>query len=93
VVPLRSVPTLVFRPSQDIAAITSKFIQEDLGETNIRAINRALIRMLSRAGGGHPAALASILLLDGRLAARLIALGRQDAHAASERILAFFAGD
>lgn len=93
VVPLHSVPTLVFRPSQDIAAITSKFIQEDLGETSIHAVNRALIRMLGRAGGGHPAVLASIMLLDGRLATRLIALGRQDAHAASDRIVAFFAGD
>jgi NTE family protein len=36
--------------------------------------------------------LASILLLDGRLADRLIDLGRRDAFAASDKILGFFAG-
>ncbi len=91
--PSRIVPTLVFEPSADLSALTAAFIRDELGRSRLHSLSRALLGRLGRAEGSDQALLASILLLDGRLAARLIDLGRRDAHAARDRILAFFAGD
>ncbi|MCY1059527.1 patatin-like phospholipase family protein [Nannocystis sp. SCPEA4] len=89
--PYREVPTLVFRPSKDLGVLTAEFIREDLVGAPIDPLRRALIRWISRSSLGRQTELASILLLDGSLARRLIDLGRADAHAASDRIEAFFA--
>lgn len=91
--PSRIVPTLVFEPSADLSALTAAFIRDELGRSRLHSLSRALLGWLGRAEGSDQALLASILLLDGRLAARLIDLGRRDAHAARDRILAFFACD
>ena len=89
--PYRRVPTLVFRPSEDLAAVTASFIRRDLARSGIDPIRQALIRGLSRSDMARTTELASILLLDGSLASRFIALGRRDALAAKDRILEFFA--
>lgn len=91
VLPYRAVPVLVFRPSEDLGLLTAEFIREDLPRTGVGPVGRRLIRWLSRSDIGQQADIASILLLDGRLAARLIDLGRRDAHAARDRIRGFFA--
>ena len=88
--PYRRVPELVFRPSEDLGLLTAAFIREDLAGSGIGPLRRALIRLISRSSIGRETELASILLLDGSLAARLIDLGRRDAHAAADRIEAFF---
>ncbi|WAS97480.1 patatin-like phospholipase family protein [Nannocystis punicea] len=88
--PYRRVPTLVFRPSEDIAALTADFIRRDLVRSGIGPIRQLLIRGVSRSHIARTTELASILLLDGSLATRLIALGRHDAFAAKDRILEFF---
>jgi NTE family protein len=92
ILPAREIPTLFIRPSVDIAVLTSTFLREELDRTGLDLIGRALLCLAGRPKAGHQALLASILLLDGRLAARLVDLGRRDAHAASEQILAFFEG-
>lgn len=89
--PYRKVPTLVFRPSEDLARITNEFIHDGLGQSRIDPIRRTLFRWLARSAIGGQTELASILLLDGSLASPLIELGRRDAHAAEAEILAFFA--
>ncbi|MFO7565484.1 MAG: patatin-like phospholipase family protein [Enhygromyxa sp.] len=85
--PGRDIPTLVFRPSEDMELITAEFLRHKFGRC--RPLRRALLRWLATYETGH-ALLASFLLFDGRLAARLIELGRRDAHAAEEQILALF---
>ncbi|WP_170135408.1 patatin-like phospholipase family protein [Nannocystis exedens] len=89
--PYRRVPTLVFRPSEDLAAVTASFIRRDLADSGIDPIRRAIIRCLSRSPVARTTELASILLLDGSLATRMIELGRRDALAATDRIREFFA--
>jgi NTE family protein len=78
----------VFRPSEDIALLTSKFLREQSTRARLSPLWRALLGLKRRVD--HQALLASILFLDGRLAARLIELGRRDAHTQREQILAFF---
>jgi NTE family protein len=86
--PGRVIPTLVFRPSENIERITAEFIRTDLSRR--RPLRRALLRRFATYETGQ-ALLASFLYFDGRLAARLIDLGRRDAHAAAEQIVEFFA--
>lgn len=91
VLPFRAVPVLVFRPSEDIARITAEFIRTEMRIAGRGAAGRWLLREVSRSRVGQEADIASILLLDGRFAARLIELGRRDAHAAAARVVEFFA--
>lgn len=90
VMPCRKIPTLVFRPSEDLGQITTAFIREQIGRVDPLGLLRRLSTLLCRYDPDRRAELASILLLDGRLAARLLELGRRDAHADAARILAFF---
>jgi NTE family protein len=90
ILPSHTVPTLVFRPSENLALLTSAFLREELDRGRLSPIWRAILRAVKCGQADHQALLASLLLLDGRLAARLIELGRRDAHAAKDRILEFF---
>ncbi|PRQ06898.1 patatin-like phospholipase family protein [Enhygromyxa salina] len=92
ILPHRPIPTLVFRPSENIALLTSEFMREELASGRLSLLWRVLLRNAGCEEAGHQALLASILFLDGRLAERLIELGRRDAYAASEEILEFFGG-
>jgi NTE family protein len=85
--PGRRIPTLVFRPSENIENLTAEFLRDDVGRRG--SIRRALFRRFATIETGQ-ALLASFLFFDGRLAARLIDLGRRDAHAQQDEILAFF---
>lgn len=85
--PGRIVPTLAFRPSESIEAITSEFLDDELRRG--KPLRRAILRRLADFETGQ-ALLSSFLFFDGRLAARLIELGRRDALADRDRILAFF---
>ncbi|HEY8380431.1 MAG TPA: hypothetical protein VIK91_28305, partial [Nannocystis sp.] len=91
VMPCRKVPTLVFRPSEDLGQLTTAFLREQIARVDPLALLRRVSALLCRYDPDRRAELASILLLDGRLAARLIDLGRRDAHASAARILDFFA--
>jgi NTE family protein len=85
--PGRHIPTLVFQPSENIEMLTGKFLRDELRRPG--SVWRALQRRLAAVEAGQ-ALLASFLFFDGRLAARLIDLGRRDAHAQREQVLAFF---
>jgi NTE family protein len=85
--PGRRIPTLVFRPSESIETITAEFLRDGQGRSG--PIRRALFRRLAALESGQEL-LASFLFVDGRLAARLIDLGRRDAHAQRDQVLAFF---
>lgn len=90
VMPCRKVPTLVFRPSEDLGQLTTAFLREQIARVDPLALLRRVSALLCRYDPDRRAELASILLLDGRLAARMLELGRRDAHADADRILAFF---
>lgn len=85
--PGRPVPTLVFQPSESIEVLTRAFIRDELRRG--KPLRRAIFRRLADYETGQ-ALLGSFLFFDGRLAAQLIELGRRDAHASRDRILAFF---
>jgi NTE family protein len=85
--PGRPVPTLVFQPSESIEAITSEFLHDELRRG--KPLRRAILGRLADLETGQ-ALVSSFLCFDGRLAARLVELGRRDAHAEQDRILAFF---
>jgi NTE family protein len=85
--PGRRIPTLVFRPSESIERLTAEFLRDELGGRG--RVRQALVRHLTTVEAGQ-ALVASFLCFDGRLAARLIDLGRRDAHAQRDQILAFF---
>lgn len=85
--PGRRIPMLVFRPSESIEKLTAEFLRDEIGRRG--SVRRALHRCLANVETGQ-ALLASFLCFDGRLAARLIELGRRDAHAQRDQILEFF---
>lgn len=85
--PGRQIPMLIFRPSESIERLTAEFLRDEFGRRG--SVRRALLRRLATVEAGQ-ALLASFLCFDGRLAARLIELGRRDAHAQRDQILAFF---
>jgi NTE family protein len=85
--PGRRIPMLVFRPSENIEKLTAEFLRGERGRRG--RVRRALFRRLAAVETGQ-ALLASFLFFDGRLAARLIELGRRDAHAQRDQVLAFF---
>jgi NTE family protein len=85
--PGRPIPTLVFQPSENIEMLTAEFLRDERGRRG--SVRRTLLRRLAPAETGQ-ALLASFLCFDGRLAARLIELGRRDAHAQRDQIFAFF---
>jgi NTE family protein len=85
--PGRRIPTLVFQPSESIEELTAAFLRDELGRR--KPGRRALLRRLASFETGQ-ALLASFLFFDGRLAARLIELGRRDAHAQRDQVHAFF---
>lgn len=85
--PGRVVPVLEFQPSRSIELIVAEFMRDELRRRG--PVRRAILRRLANYEAGQTL-LSSFLYFDGRLAARLIELGRQDAHAARDRILGFF---
>lgn len=85
--PGRPVPTLVFRPSESIETLTAEFLRDALGRRGL--FRKSLLSRLATVEAGQ-ALLASFLFFDGRLAARLIELGRRDALAQRDQVLAFF---
>lgn len=84
--PGRPVPTLVFRPSENLELLTAEFLRREIPHGPLRQL---LYQRLATHETGQ-SLLASFLYFDGRLATRLIELGYRDAHARRERILAFF---
>lgn len=89
--PYRRIPILHLEPSEDIGLMAAAFVRDDLDETGVGLLTRALIRFFTRSDVGQEAELAAFFLLDGAFASRLIDLGRRDALARAGEVHAFFA--
>lgn len=88
---LRPIATVVVRPSEPLGRMAAEFVRAP----GFRSIGGPLGRMFGRLADGegeHEAELLSHLLFDGRFAAELMALGRQDARAHEDELAALFEG-
>lgn len=86
-VPYRKVPTLVFQPSRDLAALAGDF----LSTRKMEGMAGKALSAMHRYGRRVEADFMSFILLDGAFASRLIDLGRDDAMARRDDVLRFYA--
>ncbi|MBL8604509.1 MAG: patatin-like phospholipase family protein [Myxococcales bacterium] len=84
--PYRKVETLVVRPSQDIGRLAGQHVRR--GRIAGSLLARQVLSFLE-SGDGDESDLASYLLFDGAFARKLIDLGRADAEAMRDKLLAF----
>jgi len=84
----RPVHTLALRPSEDIGRLAAAHVHGAHGKSSLL---QQILRRLDDEKRGE-ADLASYLLFDGAFASRLIDLGRRDAAARRDELLAFFEG-
>lgn len=84
----RHVDTLVIRPSQDVGQMAIQFLAQ--GHKRIRGVLGWFLNKMTEEELMGSSDLLSYLLFDGEWADALIALGRADAHAARDRLIAFF---
>ncbi len=85
--PYRKIESLVVRPSQDIGRMAGQHVRR--GRFSGSLVARAIMSLLD-SGLTDESDLASYLLFDGAFARKLIDLGRADAEAMRDRLLAFF---
>jgi NTE family protein len=84
----RSVKCLALHPSEDIGRLASEHVQRGRFRGD-PIVTKRLLTMLDL-GGGTEADLASYLLFDGTFCRQLIEMGRADAKARRDELLAFF---
>jgi NTE family protein len=87
----RLVNAFTLRPTEDMGKLASDHVRRGKLIGN-PFLTRRLLNVLD-IGVGDEADLASYLLFDGHYCRQLIEMGRADAHAHRDEILAFFAGD
>ena len=83
----RKIETLVIRPSQDIGRMAGQHVRKGRFSGSVMA--RRLLSLLD-SGLTEESDLASYLLFDGAFARKLIDLGRADAEAVRDKLMAFF---
>lgn len=83
----RKVAPMIIRPSRDLGELAWRWL-ERRGRKLPGALGAGL-RYLMRQGSSRHADLFSYLAFDGDFATELVALGRHDAHAAREQLIAF----
>ncbi len=86
-IPYRSVPTLVFQPSRDLAQMASDFLAERKSAAGVAG---RLLSAVHRYGRAVEADFMSFILLDGGFASRLIELGRRDVFARADEVVRFY---
>lgn len=86
--PYRYVEAFEIRPSEDIGRLASEHVRRGKLIGN-PFVTKRLLNLLD-IGVGDEADLASYLLFDGHFCRQLIEMGRADAHARRDEILAFF---
>jgi NTE family protein len=89
--PYRMLPTLVFKPSQDLGALAAETVNK-FDFATLSSFQRAMLHW-ALPKGEDEADWASFLWFDGEFARRIIDLGRSDALARTDEIEAFFRGD
>ena len=86
----KRVDTLVFEPSDDIGILAGEYVRELAAQRGPGGLGRWLLDRVVREDEPWEADWASYLLFDGEFAARLIELGRKDAHDKAEEVRGFF---
>ncbi len=86
--PRRFVSSLAIRPSKDIGVLAMDFLERERALLR-KKLGRSLLRLIDVGEGARAADLASYLLFDGTFAEELIALGRRDAEARHDELVAF----
>lgn len=86
----RKIESLIFRPSQDLSAMASSYVADELDASSLGVTTKWLLGRASRTRVAAGSDLASYLLFDGRFIQRLIDLGHTDALARADEIRAFF---
>jgi NTE family protein len=86
--PYRLVNAFTLRPTEDMGTLASDHVRRGKLTGN-PFLTRRLLNALD-SGAGDEADLASYLLFDGHFCRQLIEMGRADAHARRDEILAFF---
>jgi NTE family protein len=86
--PYRHVQCLAIRPSEDIGRLASEHVRKARFRGD-PVVTKKLLTLLDF-GGGSEADLASYLLFDGGFCQQLIELGRADAKARRDELVAFF---
>lgn len=86
--PYRYVNALTLRPTEDMGKLAAEHVRRGKLIGNPFLTRRLLTALDS--GAGDEADLASYLLFDGHFCRQLIEMGRADAHAHRDEILAFF---
>ncbi len=84
----RNVKCLALHPSEDIGRLASEHVQRGRFRGD-PIVTKRLLTMLDL-GGGTEADLASYLLFDGTFCRQLIEMGRADARARRDELIAFF---
>ncbi|MCC6648306.1 MAG: patatin-like phospholipase family protein [Polyangiaceae bacterium] len=87
----RRVEHAIVRPTEDIGRLAADHLRAGRTKSGSRVVRRLL--GLLDVGVGTESDLVSYLLFDGEFASRLIDLGRADAAARRDELLAFFDGD
>jgi NTE family protein len=89
--PYRRVEHAIIRPTEDIGRMAADQIRSGKTKSGSLVVRRLLSTL--DVGVGTESDLVSYLLFDGAFASRLIDLGRADAAARRDQLLAFFDGD
>jgi NTE family protein len=87
---LARIATVVIRPSESIGRVAADFVRSPDFRRRVKGTAGRLFARLAEGEGEHEADLLSHLLFDGRFAAELIALGRQDAKARLDELCTLF---
>ncbi len=88
--PYKRIESLVFTPSEDIGVLANNHLRETSGTGLFERLRYLVLGFAGSRDASWEADLASYILFDGPFAARLIALGRQDALRRKDEIRAFF---
>ncbi len=87
--PLRRIEAVHIRPSEDIGAMASRYVQS--GKLRVSGlVAKEIIRRLAEGEARHESDLLSYLCFDGGFADELIAMGRQDAARKADELAALF---
>jgi NTE family protein len=84
----REVAATAIRPSRDLGAMATEFVQQH--KKRYKVLARYVLRKIADADSLADSDFLSYLLFDGRFAEALMELGRADADASREKLIAFF---